>query len=198
MERIDLTRTRRQIADVMKRVTRKKNPVPFREAWVDHFVREKFGAATTHWSKLQDRVQRGVGNPCSWLAACAVPWHDEAEIGAVRLHHCLWIAPYCRSAVAQNRFGCRVTLMYLIGRSLEVIAGSWSVRGTHGHVATSWGRILRHLLADICRLWQRGAGGDISGARHRISRGRPGVRIDGADHGLCGRPHLRRPFQLRR
>jgi len=63
MERIDLTRTRRQIADVMKRVTRKKNPVPFREAWVDHFVREKFGAATTHWSKLQDRVQRGVGNP---------------------------------------------------------------------------------------------------------------------------------------
>ena len=85
MERIGLTRTRRQIADVMKRVTRKKNPVPFREAWVDHFVREKFGAATTHWSKLQDRVQRGVGNPRSKLAACAVPWHDEAEIGAVRL-----------------------------------------------------------------------------------------------------------------
>jgi len=59
MERIGLTRTRRQIADVTKRVTRKKNPVPFREAWVDHFVSDKFGAATTHWSKLQDRVQRG-------------------------------------------------------------------------------------------------------------------------------------------
>jgi hypothetical protein len=64
MERIGLTRTRRQIADVMKRVTRKKNPIPFRDAWVDHFVGDKFGAATTHWSKLQDRVQRGVGNPC--------------------------------------------------------------------------------------------------------------------------------------
>jgi hypothetical protein len=34
------------------------------DAWVDHFVGDKFGAATTHWSKLQDRVQRGVGNPC--------------------------------------------------------------------------------------------------------------------------------------
>jgi hypothetical protein len=64
MGRIGLTRTGRQIADVMKRVTRKKNPIPFRDAWVDHFVGDKFGAATTHWSKLQDRVQRGVGNPC--------------------------------------------------------------------------------------------------------------------------------------
>lgn len=64
MERIGLDRTRRQIADVMKRVSRKKNPIPFRDAWVDHFVGDKFGSATTHWVKLQDRVQRGVGNPC--------------------------------------------------------------------------------------------------------------------------------------
>jgi len=64
MGRIGLTRTKRQIAEVMKRVTRKKNPIPFREAWVDHFVNDKFAASTTHWSKLQDRVQRGVGNPC--------------------------------------------------------------------------------------------------------------------------------------
>jgi hypothetical protein len=64
MDRIGLNPTKRQIAEVMKRVTRKKNPVEFREAWVDHFVSDKFGAATTHWSKLQDRVQRGVGNPC--------------------------------------------------------------------------------------------------------------------------------------
>jgi hypothetical protein len=64
MERIGLNPTRRQIADVMKRVNRSKNPIPFREAWVDQFVSDKFGAATTHWSKLQDRVQRGVGNPC--------------------------------------------------------------------------------------------------------------------------------------
>lgn len=64
MERIGLAPTRRQIADVMKRVTRKKNPIPFRDAWVDLFVSDKFGAATTHWNKLSDRVHRGVGNPC--------------------------------------------------------------------------------------------------------------------------------------
>jgi len=64
MERIGLNPTRRQINEVMKRVNRKKDPVPFRDAWANHFVSDKFGAATTHWSKLQDRVQRGVGNPC--------------------------------------------------------------------------------------------------------------------------------------
>jgi hypothetical protein len=48
----------------MKRVNRKNNPLDFRDAWAGHFVADKFGAATTHWSKLQDRVQRGVGNPC--------------------------------------------------------------------------------------------------------------------------------------
>jgi restriction endonuclease BglII len=64
MERIGLNPTRRQIRDVMKRVTRTKNPIPFRDAWTDQFVSDKFGTATTHWSKLQERVQRGVGNPC--------------------------------------------------------------------------------------------------------------------------------------
>jgi hypothetical protein len=64
MERIGLNPTRRQIRDVMKRVTRTKNPISFRDAWTDQFVSDKFGMATTHWSKLQDRVQRGVGNPC--------------------------------------------------------------------------------------------------------------------------------------
>lgn len=64
MERIGLNPTRRQINDVIKRVTREKNPIPFRDAWADQFTSDKFGTATTHWSKLQDRVQRGVGNPC--------------------------------------------------------------------------------------------------------------------------------------
>jgi len=67
MERIGLNPTKRQIAAVMKRVSRARNPIPFRDAWVDNFVSDKFGAATTHWSKLQDRVQRGVGNPCPLL-----------------------------------------------------------------------------------------------------------------------------------
>ena len=64
MERIGLSPTKRQIEEVRRRVERAKNPVPFRDAWVDHFVSDKFGAATTHWSKLEDRVRRGVGNPC--------------------------------------------------------------------------------------------------------------------------------------
>jgi hypothetical protein len=59
-----ITPTARQRRDVMKRVERPKNPLPFRQAWVDHFVSDKFGAATTHWRKLEDRVSRGVGNPC--------------------------------------------------------------------------------------------------------------------------------------
>ena len=67
VERIGLSPTRRQRTDVMKRVERRLNPVPFRDAWVDGFVGDKFGASTTHWRKLEDRVQRGVGNPCPLL-----------------------------------------------------------------------------------------------------------------------------------
>lgn len=37
---------------------------PFHKAWARKFTSDKFGMATTHWSKLQDRVHRGVGNPC--------------------------------------------------------------------------------------------------------------------------------------
>jgi hypothetical protein len=39
----------------------------FEEGWSASFVRDKFGQASTHWLKLQDRVQRGVGNPCPLL-----------------------------------------------------------------------------------------------------------------------------------
>jgi hypothetical protein len=56
--------TAKQRAAIVKRIERKKNPLTFREAFVDKFVSDKFGEATTHWRKLDDRVQRGVGNPC--------------------------------------------------------------------------------------------------------------------------------------
>jgi hypothetical protein len=39
----------------------------FAKGWSRVFVSDKFGEATTHWRKLQDRVQRGVGNPCPLL-----------------------------------------------------------------------------------------------------------------------------------
>jgi hypothetical protein len=51
----------------LKRVQRVKEPVSFADAWTDNFVSNKFGQATTHWTKLIDRVERGVGNPCPLL-----------------------------------------------------------------------------------------------------------------------------------
>ena len=39
----------------------------FAEGWARKFVADKFGEATTHWRKLADRVNRGVGNPCPLL-----------------------------------------------------------------------------------------------------------------------------------
>jgi hypothetical protein len=56
--------TVRQRAEVERRTKRKKNPLEFKDAWAEHFVGDKFGTATTHWSKLLDRLARGVGNPC--------------------------------------------------------------------------------------------------------------------------------------
>lgn len=40
--------------------------------WAKAFVSDKFGTATTHWSKLTDRIARGVGNPCP-LVAIGIP-----------------------------------------------------------------------------------------------------------------------------
>lgn len=59
--------TPKQRANILKRVLRNKDPVPFATAWADNFVGNKFGQATTHWSKLMHRVERGVGNPCPLL-----------------------------------------------------------------------------------------------------------------------------------
>jgi hypothetical protein len=56
--------TSRQRAAISKRMTRAKNRLTFREAFSAKFVADKFGEATTHWRKLEDRVHRGVGNPC--------------------------------------------------------------------------------------------------------------------------------------
>ncbi len=36
-------------------------------AFTRYFVADKFGMATTHWAKLEDRIRRGVGNPCPLL-----------------------------------------------------------------------------------------------------------------------------------
>jgi len=57
-------RTKRQREAVQKLLDRQ---IPFAEAFSKQFVSDKFGQATTHWSKLKDRIDRGVGNPCPML-----------------------------------------------------------------------------------------------------------------------------------
>lgn len=39
----------------------------FVSRWARAFVQDKFGTATTHWGKLLERINRGVGNPCPLL-----------------------------------------------------------------------------------------------------------------------------------
>jgi hypothetical protein len=60
-----LNPTIRQRTDYERRATRPG--VTFGEAWSSSFVQDKYGAATTHWRKLEDRIHRGVGNPCPLL-----------------------------------------------------------------------------------------------------------------------------------
>jgi hypothetical protein len=56
--------TSKQRNAISKRVTRRDNQLNFQDAFIDKFVSDKFGEATTHWRKLEDRVSRRVGHPC--------------------------------------------------------------------------------------------------------------------------------------
>lgn len=57
-------RTKRQ-KEAVERLMEKQ--IPFAEAFAKTFVSDKFGTATTHWAKLKERIDRGVGNPCPML-----------------------------------------------------------------------------------------------------------------------------------
>jgi hypothetical protein len=58
------TPTARQLT-IIDRMSRAKGS--FEDGWAHAFVSDKFGEATTHWRKLEDRIRRGVGNPCPLL-----------------------------------------------------------------------------------------------------------------------------------
>lgn len=78
-----VTPTPKQRANIQRRVSRARDPVPFVDAWVDNFVSNKYGAATTHWAKLIHRVERGVGNPCPLLLIglpTAIVQFDAAQV----------------------------------------------------------------------------------------------------------------------
>ena len=64
LARLDLAPSARQKADYARRQRGNKT---FVRSWAESFVADKFGAATTHWRKLEDRIQRGVGGPCPLL-----------------------------------------------------------------------------------------------------------------------------------
>lgn len=61
---IGLRPTRRQLEEYARR---QRSGASFGQAWAAAFVADKFGQATTHWRKLEERVRRGVGNPCPLL-----------------------------------------------------------------------------------------------------------------------------------
>jgi hypothetical protein len=48
LKRLDIQLTRRKERDIRKRVERERNPIDFASAWVDNFVSDKYGEATTH------------------------------------------------------------------------------------------------------------------------------------------------------
>lgn len=58
------TPTPRQIKLIEKAKKTKKS---FEKGWATQFVSDKFVKSSTHWVKLEDRVRRGVGNPCPLL-----------------------------------------------------------------------------------------------------------------------------------
>ena len=64
LEQFGLEPTRRQRTNVRRQVEKGRD---FAEVWARAFVADKFGTATTHWDKLKQRLDRGVGNPCPLL-----------------------------------------------------------------------------------------------------------------------------------
>ena len=85
LEAIGLNPTRRQQAGVDRRMA--SSGASFPEAWAANFVADKYGQATTHWGKLEDRVHRGVGNPCPLvligLPSAIVTFDEGIDLDAV-------------------------------------------------------------------------------------------------------------------
>jgi hypothetical protein len=84
LDRLGISITPKQRTSIAKRTNRARKPVRFRQAWVEKFVGDKYGEATTHWSKLMARVKRGVGNPCPLLLlglpAEIVTFHSDLHV----------------------------------------------------------------------------------------------------------------------
>jgi hypothetical protein len=81
---LNLNPTKRQREVVTRRLGRRND---FADAWSASFVQDKFGASTTHWRKLADRIRRGVGNPCPLLLiglpASLVTFGENLDVQAI-------------------------------------------------------------------------------------------------------------------
>ncbi len=80
---VGVTPTPKQVRNITRRTERARDPIDFADAWTDNFVSNKFGAATTHWEKLQARVARGLGNPCPLLLVglpASIVVFDQAQV----------------------------------------------------------------------------------------------------------------------
>lgn len=63
LESLDRGPTRRQKRNILDAMDRRPDQ-SFEANWARLFVNDKYGIATTHWTKLLVRLERGVGRPC--------------------------------------------------------------------------------------------------------------------------------------
>jgi hypothetical protein len=87
--------TGRQREELSRRMTRKKAPLSFHDAFAEMFVSDKFGEATTHWRKLEERIQRGIGNPCPLVLIglpSSIVTFDEVRSGLAEAANPEWEA----------------------------------------------------------------------------------------------------------
>jgi hypothetical protein len=64
LARIGALPTPRQRAEIERAIGKRHEALDFADAFARMFANDKFSHATTHWGKLEDRLRRGVGNPC--------------------------------------------------------------------------------------------------------------------------------------
>lgn len=60
----DLSRFGVRPTDRQRNAVRGITGTEFAHTWAGAFTSDKFGESTTHWRKLQERVERRVGHPC--------------------------------------------------------------------------------------------------------------------------------------
>jgi len=98
--KFDVRPTARQMRLVRLRMERVGSM--FADAWTDQFVSDKYGPSTTHWRKLEDRILRGVGNPCP-LLLIGIPERAVTFGSADPLENATQVARFDESIVTDHQ-----------------------------------------------------------------------------------------------